>query len=333
MHHEKTVSTLYLQTLFDYLEGKGLDISPLHASVESKRMHIEDKRIDAHDFQALMQQAVVLSGDSLLGLHVGELIKPGYYGPLGYMAMSCKTLGGALQKHLQYQQLVSNHGRVELETGNQQICVIWHPQIAHVDRHVVENIFSAWVCFARWICGRNIVPNEVLFQHVSSGDPAEYRRVFGCPVKFEQRVNAISLPRDYIDQPLVQADIELMRHFEDKAAQLIEKLQQEEDPFLQQLKIWMTQALLQDTLSLASAAQQFGVTPRSLQRKLAQKQQSYKSMLDTIRKELAQQHVCSDSSNLSELSFLLGFADQPALQRAFKRWTGMTPGQYRKRYT
>jgi len=277
-----------------------------------------------------MKQAVDLSKDPLLGLHVGEQIKPGYYGPLGYIAMSCATLGAALQKHLQYQQLVSNHGQVKIDIKQEVFKVIWQPQIKDVDRHVVENIFSAWVCFGRWICAQDIVPLDVTFQHASSEDQAEYQRVFRCPVKFAQAENALYLPLRYLEQTLVQTDSELRQHFEHKAAILVQTLQQEDDEFLQELKVWMTHALLQGNLTLESTADHFELTPRSLQRRLAQRQQSYKAMLDIIRQELAQQYVCDQSINLAEVTFILGFADQPSFQRAFKRWTGKTPGHYRK---
>lgn len=329
---EKTVSTLYLRALFDYLRSQNLDTTALRLGGLDPT-EAWGERITAERFQTILAQAVALSGDPLLGLHVGEQIKPGYYGALGYVAMCCDNLGQALQKHLLYQRLVSDQGLVTLTLADGQATLRWQPHIADVDRQVVENIFSAWVCFGRWICGLPMRPDKVLFAHGSSAPRTEYERVFGCPVHFDQPVSALVLPTAFLDYPLVQADPALAGQFERQAELLTQRMQEEDDRLVRQLTVFMARNLSQGTLSLANAAAHVQMGPRALQRSLAKRGLRFSSLLDRTRQALAQQYLDDTDLSLLELTFMLDFADQASFQRAFKRWFGLSPGQWRLQAT
>ncbi len=324
------VSKLYLKGLLDYLALKQVNLESLQQIYPASKMDDLSGTLDADTFEVLMLEAVRLSQDPFLGLHAGEEVKPGYLGALGYIAMSCATLGEALNRHIEYQNLVSNQGRVELWNERDVVRMMWHGQAESVSRHVVENIFSAWVSFARWISGSQLSPALIEFSHDKPSDIQEYQRVFGCEVQFSKKHNALTIPKPFLEFPLVQADLELKKFYESKARDLIEKQQNQQPDFLQQLRAFMAHSLIQGKLTLEAVATHFDLSPRALQRQLAKCQTSYKTLLDSIRHDLALSYLDDGSTDLLELTFLLGFSDQAAFQRAFKRWTKVTPGQYRK---
>lgn len=328
---EKTVSITYLYAVFDYLKGLGVPVDRLeHSYSDIEQNHEQVGRVLFSRFQTLLDQAVELTGDSLLGLHLGEQIKPGYFSALGYVAMCSENLGQAMHKHLRYQNLVTDVGLVSLEEHEGEVHVVWEPQVEGVDRHTVENIFSAWICFGRWICGLDLKPSRVLFQHQSSEDMGEYERIFKCPIRFSQTRAAIIIPKSFLSNSLVQADAQLAYQFERQAEALSKKLVQEQDEFLKQLKVFVIQNLPKGGVTLESVSKQFEMTIRTFQRQLSKRDYTFSEILDLARKELAFEYIKDESINLMELTFLLDFADQPSFQRAFKRWLGVSPGQYRK---
>ena len=328
---EKTVSITYLYAVFDYLKGLGVPVDRLeHSYSDIEQNHEQVGRVLFSRFQTLLDQAVELTGDSLLGLHLGEQIKPGYFSALGYVAMCSENLGQAMQKHLRYQNLVTDIGLVSLEEHEGDIHVVWRPQVEGVDRHTVENIFSAWICFGRWICGLDLKPIRILFQHQSSEDMSEYERIFKCPIRFGETRSAIIIPKSFLSNSLVQADSQLAHQFERQAEVLSKKLVQEQDEFLKQLKIFVIQHLPKGGVTLESVTKQFEMTTRTFQRQLTKRGHTFSEILDLARKELALEYIKDVNINLVELTFLLDFSDQPSFQRAFKRWLGVSPGQYRK---
>jgi AraC-like DNA-binding protein len=92
----------------------------------------------------------------------------------------------------------------------------------------------------------------------------------------------------------------------------------------------MVEALDGGGVSLETIAEKLSVTPRTLQRRLSDQGTSFKNVLDEVRKGLALSYITQPFIDLAELGYLLGFSDQTAFQRAFKKWTGTTPGKYKK---
>src|SRR5512145_1309001 len=112
-----SVSVAYLQGLLDYLARQGIDSGELLVRVQLSPVILgqRDQRVAASAYLELLAEGVRLTGDEQLGLHLGEAIRPGYYGVLGYLIMSCATLADALHRQARYASLVGNLGRVELD--------------------------------------------------------------------------------------------------------------------------------------------------------------------------------------------------------------------------
>ena len=81
--------------------------------------------------------------------------------------------------------------------------------------------------------------------------------------------------------------------------------------------------------SIEETAHRLAMSKRSLQRKLADEASSYQEVLNTIRRELAHTYLARSSTSLGEIAYLLGFQDSNSFIRAFRGWTGQTPGEYR----
>lgn len=332
-----SVSVAYLQGLLDYLAQQGIQPEPLLAQVQlSPNILVQrEQRISASTYLQLFEQGLLLSGDSNFGLHLGEAVRPGYYGVLGYLIMSCATLADALHRQARYAELVGSIGRVELndeppQAGLEaQVAHSWQPLLPQLQRHASEEMLAAWVTFGHWISGLGLAPTEVRFQHPAPADISEHQRIFRCPLRFEQADNALVFPKRLLSAPLGQADGQMRLMLDAYADRQLAELKQGDNLFLQAREL-LTAQLVAGPVSLSRLAQALGLSPRTLQRRLAEAGLNFTQLLDDTRQPLALDYLRDASLELADIAFLLGFSEAASLARAFRRWTGQSPGDYRR---
>ncbi|WP_162932212.1 AraC family transcriptional regulator [Solimonas sp. K1W22B-7] len=329
----QVVFLAYARGLIDQLRGQRLDVAPLLAlaGLDEAALDEPGRTIPAETYVQLWQQAEKLSGDTRLGLHVGEVVRPGKYGVLGYVMMSCETLGESLLRQLRYQDLVGKSGRSELVQGGDRCELRWHSQMARASPHVGEEHVASWVAFARWILGApGRDPIEVQFEHPAPADTSEHQRLFRCPLRFGQPHTAVAFEAGLLKLPLRDKNPEMRSLMDRHAEMLLAQQVQGETEIEQEIREAIARQLADGVPPIEVVAAQLKVQPRTLQRRLSQAGSNYKDLVDDVRRRQALRYIEDPRLNLPEIAFLLGFSEQSSFQRAFKRWTGMPPGQYRE---
>lgn len=332
-----SVSVAYLQGLLDYLERHGVDSAALleRARLSPQLLTQRDQRIAASTYLDLLDLGVRLSGDDCLGLHLGEAVRPGYYGVLGYLIMSCATLADALHRQARYAALVGNLGRVELadepprEGLEPLVAHSWQPLLAQQQRQLSEETLAAWVTFGHWISGLDIPPTEVRFRHAAPADTGEHRRIFRCPVLFDQADNALVFPRRLLSTPLGQADAQVRLMLDAYAERLLGEIQQGHS-VLDRARLELARQLPEAAADLSRIAARLALSPRTLQRRLREAGLSFNQLVDETRQQLVLHYLRDPALELAEIAFLVGFSEPGSLARAFRRWTGQSPGEYRR---
>ena len=332
-----TVSVAYLQGLVEYLQRQGIAPEALlaHAQLSPEVLGQRDQRIAASAYLTLLSEGVRQSGDPFLGLHLGESVRPGYYGVLGYLIMSCATLADALHRQARYASLVGNLGQVVLDDeparmdGEALVAHRWQPLLAHQQRQLSEETLAGWVSFGRWISGLDIAPTEVRFQHSAPADTSEHARIFRCPVLFDQPDNALVFPRRLLAAPLSQADAQVRGMLDAYADRLLAELNQGHG-VLDRARLELARQLPEQGADLEAIAAALALTPRTLQRRLRESGLSFSQLVDETRQQLVLHYLRDPALELAEIAFLVGFSEAGSLARAFRRWTGTSPGEYRR---
>lgn len=331
-----SVSVAYLQGLLDYLERQGQPVDKLlkQLKLNPQILAQRDQRIDAQLYLELLDSGVNATGDDCLGLHLGESVRPGYYGVLGYLIMSCATLADALHRQARYASLVGNLGQVDLADEppraglEAQVAHSWQPLFKQQSRQLSEETLAGWMTFGHWISGLQIPPTEVRFQHSAPADTQEHQRIFRCPVLFDQADNALVFPKRLLNTPLSQADVQVRSMFDAYADRLLTDLKQG-NSVLDQARLQLVRQLPQGTPELAQIAEQLAMSPRTLQRRLSDAGLSFNQLLEHTRKHLVLQYLADPRLELSEIAYLVGFSEAGSLARAFRRWMGLSPHEYR----
>jgi AraC-like DNA-binding protein len=169
---------------------------------------------------------------------------------------------------------------------------------------------------------------RVTFTHRLPPDVSEHERVFGCPVRFEAEHNRLALDRTAWETPTSGAHSGVLGVLIEHAELLLSRLPRGPD-LIERTRRAIGERLRGDDPSLEGVARELGMSERSLQRHLRELGYSYNALADEVREATARLYLEQPDMALAEIGYLLGFADQSAFNRAFKRWTGSTPRQAR----
>lgn len=325
------VSLAYVRSLLDYLRER-YSLSEVFGQRLAQRLDSEDSRgnLPVLQWVELFRQAIAVTGDRRLPLRVGQAIKPRHYGLLGYVTMSCDTLGEAIDRLVRFERLVGELSQSQLVHHGELAELRWRsPLKPYPPPELAETALAAWVTYARWILGEPVAPDEVHFQHPCSGDDPIYREVFDAPVRFESAHTAVVFPAAFLDLPLAQADAQLKQLLDAQAERQLQELR-EHAPELAAVVAATRQAVENGSYTLAAVAKRMGCSPRTLQRLLADHGTTFQAVLDETRRRLAEELIAAPHVSLAEVAFVLGYSEQSAFQRAFKRWTGYSPGAWRR---
>jgi AraC-like DNA-binding protein len=291
-----------------------------------------DERIPFAQLVALYEQAARLTGDDAFGLHLGESIDPKVFDALGYVAMNSPTLGGAIERVARYHSIWTDGATVHLEAAGTNAKIIYRYSdltMKHC-RQDTEMTFAAFTSLSRLITKPDWSPMEVKFKHAAPADTSEHSRIFRAPVSFGNPNNEFILDSAALALPVVRADPGLCAVLDRHAEELLARYPRE-DTLTDRVRIRIKEELNGGDASLDRVAEQLGMSGRTLQRKLKDHGTSHQELLDQMRKDLAMRYLEEPDMAICEVAYLLGFSESSALHRAFKRWTGTTPSDYRRR--
>ena len=147
-------------------------------------------------------------------------------------------------------------------------------------------------------------------------------------MRFGAPATGLLLPRDVLDRPSAFAHPELAREHEQFAKRMLGEA--ETQRIAQRLRGMLVPLVETGGLELRAAARRLGMSPRTLQRRLADEGTSFARLADDIRQEIAEDQLLRTSASVDQIAYLTGYSEVSSFERAFKRWTRLTPSQYRR---
>jgi AraC-like DNA-binding protein len=330
---EPRLTARAIRPLVSGLRALGHDPVPLLASagIESAVLDEPDAHVPMRAAVSLITRAVEATRDSNLGLRLAQSADLGSFDVHLYAMLSSGTLGAAYVCLCRYQRLIHETTRVELQIEGDH-AVLGHrmPGGMAAPRHSAEFIVAAWVRAGRLATGTDWAPAEVRFAHPRPPDPGAHESFFRSAVRFDTGENALVLPTPLLATPCVRADPALLAVLDRYAADRLAVVPQTTS-FADRARAALAEDLARGEPRAQRLAARLKTSERTLNRALAAEGTSYRELLDQLRKELAARRLSDDRVSISEVAFLLGFSELSAFYRAFKRWTGMTPAEFRRR--
>ena len=324
------IPATYVKLLYDYLADRKVNAEQLLGPPPEVDNGLG--RLPLAEWKQHLQIASALLNDPLLGLHLGETISPKHFGVLGYVLLSCRTLGAALLRLQQYHQLIYNANPMQIEADATHVTLLWGVDMGRPGGLVDETAIAALVHSCRDITDKpNYAPVSVAFVNPVPDNLQPYENWFGCPVAFDQDSTRITVKLSDLYTPLRTADPALIQILEQQADALLAKLKASEDrPLSAEVRQLIVQQIRHSEPSADSVAAALNITSRTLHRKLTSESTSFRLVLQQTRHQLAKEYLQDPRLQLSEIALLLAYSEQSAFNRAFKSWQQQTPAQYRR---
>lgn len=323
------VPVSFVHVLADYLQSRGVpavDIIPRRFNVDADR-HFG--RMPAEAYCRLLIKAAERLNDPLLGLHLGQFIKPAQLGALGYVLLACENLGAALMRIQRYHRLVHDINPIEHEVRDGQLILRWG--VAHGKPGALfdEVGITGIVQFGRDLCGQKLALHAVDFVNPPPPDVRPYTAYFGCTVRFAQAMTRLVIPLATLAAPLRQPDPTLLKLMEAQVDAAMAELPQAGD-LAESTRRVVAHLAPHGLPELEQVAHELRLSPRVFYRRLAEQGLNFRELREAALHQLAELHLRDPRLTLAEVSALLGYAEQSAFSRAFKRWTGMAPLPWRQ---
>lgn len=293
------------------------------------------QRVPVEGLFAIWNKAQQISGDNLIGLHVGERIHPMDYGLLGQLMMNCSTLGEATERILAVEFVLNNAfaSQVIIDGEHASNRIFCDQYDAETMRHVAEQDIAALINIGIFVMNRDYTdinrPLEVHFRHSPGGDIEEYQRVLRCPVKFNQEYSQVIYPLAILDTPIYNPSPRVAELLKSELKTLIEKIETQDSLAIRMWRYFQTQESA-DLPDIERTARHFNMTSRTLQRHLKHDNTSFQEEIRRFKAALATSLLSQKERPISRVAYQLGFQDVSAFHKAFKRWTGKTPGEFQK---
>jgi AraC-like DNA-binding protein len=322
--------------ILDAARARGVAAGELCAAAGLAVTTLDDPetRIPFASVVALYEQGARLTGDSAFGLHVGEQSSPAMFDVLGYVTMNSPTFGEALARLVRYQRVWTEGALFHLTIDQRTARLVYEYQIGDYgrgERHQdCEGTLAIVVSGIRAVAGAGWRPHEVWFEHASPEDTSEHRRIFDAPLRFGQPGNALLMDRSIVDLPIASADPRLVAVLERHAEELLARLPSC-GGFVDAVRQAAGEAMTGGEPELGAIARRLGLSTRTLQRRLEEHGTSLQDLLEEMRRDLAIRYLAQPDITISAVAYLLGFSEPSTFHRAFRRWTGTTPGDYRRR--
>jgi AraC-like DNA-binding protein len=319
--------------LLEAIAAKGGDPDPILRKFGLERSTLSDPEgfIPSSVFAGVLEEAAQATADDCFGLHLGENYNPRNIGPLAYVVLNSPTIRAGIENFERYLHVYNGAAKWFFTSeGNRGyirylLTDLGLKSLRHSNEHEMTIAFNT----LRMMVGSQWAPKEVQFAHEAPEQTSEHLRIFHAPVSFGCKTNAIVIDRHFVDREVPAADERLYQILKRYLDQVLSEMPRE-DSLLASVRRATAEKMRDGNLKLAQVAKQMAMSARTLQRQLKERGVDFKQLKDETRRRFALNYLKDQKNTLTEVAFLLGYSELSAFNRAFKRWTGSTPLDYRR---
>jgi len=310
------------------LAEAGVDFDPQDENSAGYR-----PEVSAMQYSRIYQQVLLLLQDETFGANGSAMAAPGGFRMMCYCIISCENLGQAIKRASEFYrtffdergQLYANFTEQYTRVGYRMLNSTAH-QVSAADAYGL----SMWHRFFGWLCGRPLELKRVDFSGDAPNNIARYEALFGCPLHFNQRYDLLYFNSECLAWPVVHTEHSLREFLRTAPYQL---LIMEEDgagnKLSAQVKAMIGHDFSEGFPSFETISGALNMSAPTLRRRLKREGTTFQQLKDDCRCNAAKLHLGRPEQSVNEVALQMGFTDPSAFHRSFKKWTGMTPGQYR----
>jgi AraC-like DNA-binding protein len=297
--------------------------------VPTKATYNLDMRLPGSMLDAGFKNAMEMIADPAFALRAAECWHPSHFKALGYAWLASGSLYTALSRLERFICISAGQALLSCSDTDEGLCLTYNNgrgknPLGHT---MADFDLSLIVSMCRANIGGSIQLRSVTLQRPIPLDREPYDNFFQCDVTFGAEQDRFVLPWKVVNKPLATANAEFAQIFDDILVGELERISGAD--LVHRSRRFLIENISAGEPSEERLAEAMAMSRRTLQRKLAERGLTYRTILDNIRHDMALKYLGSPDKSLTEIAFLLGFSEQSAFARAFRRWQGVSPSAYR----
>lgn len=334
MFHRRAISINRVVKLLQGAARSGASIPDLldHCGIARQTLEDPEARIERDTLIKMMLLIMQQTQDEFMGFGQGRKSKPGTFSMMAHAVINCPNLGAALDRGIRFYDLfeLSIQTRLVREDDRARLVIEADPRLDFREVIVEASLFI-WLRFMSWLVGKAIEPSLVELDYPSVEEDDELQFLFDCPLEYDAAVCQVWFRADYLDLPLVQNELSLSKFLQDSLTQLFDgNIHNVGLPA--QIRAIISNDYGHSFPDFTEICSKLSMTPQTLRRRLKEANTSYQEIKDVIRKDASVHYLSKPELSIDEIALLMGFSEASSFHRAFKKWTGKTPSNFRKEH-
>ncbi|WP_214660478.1 AraC family transcriptional regulator [sulfur-oxidizing endosymbiont of Gigantopelta aegis] len=324
--------------LWKLLKANHVDPAKLFSQYGLKYRDLLDPeiRVSLKLIPQLWDDAYELIDSHSFGLDAYKYWHPSYMGALGYAWLSSETLREAFKRMQRFISIISDSGEIIIEENASHFKVSFNYQQLGYNPARSDNAMSIVLHMCRINYQDSLHPSLVTFSHPEPDDIGDYYAYFQSKLSFSEVYDSLTFPLEVIDSRLPGANKQLAQLNDQVMRQYLKSLESKvkkspankkllNDALIDKINTIIVKKMPSGLVTGQIVAKDIGMSYRSLQRKLAESNTTFKDLFEQSRHELAEEYILDDHLSMTEITFMLGFSELSSFSRAYRRWTGVSP--------
>lgn len=311
----------------------GTDPAPFFADVQidTSKFYRPGSRILFSKMNPLWELAFEASGDAEFGWKVGSRVTPGDFFVLGHAWLASDTLHDAMERLCRFINVLSTiGGQMNLQAHGDSYSLVetGAGRLVQPQQVAQDAGCAALLKMCDFVSAAPVRPIQVNLPARATASGVDFASKFGCPVTFEGNQEAWRFDAEDLDAPLTGAVPDVADSTDRIAENYIASL--DDGAVAHEVRQMIVQLLPSGHVDQDTVANKLHRSRSTLQRQLGSEGTSYRDIVESTREELARKYLQDSEFTQAQIAFMVGFSDQSNFARAFKRWTGMSPGEFQK---
>lgn len=342
---QERVPLKYVRTLLKVAEAQGYDGEELLASTglpPAEFAQAGDTLLPAHYYTKVYRRVMWLLQDESFGMNLRQKSPTGTFRMMCLCIIHCVNLEQAMRRAAEFNSFcraltgqphrASNQVARELDGTALFLMPDTQEYIADGgdNLYTVAHSIAIWRRFCGWLIGKPIEVLEVRFQAPQPAETGYLRQIFDCQLSFSQQDNAMRFADSYLSAPLIRSEDSLREFLRNAPYHLLAAQDDDDSSLMSQMRRLVGSDLSKEFPSVVDMADALNMSVRTLRRRLNEHGTTYQQFKDRLRQEAAERLLNRPELKINAVAALLGFDEPSAFHRSFKKWTGMTPGEYRQ---
>jgi AraC-like DNA-binding protein len=326
-----TIAICFVASALQSVRGADLNADELLANVglSSSLLQVPQARVSAKHYGALWRAIAAALDDEFFGQD-SRRMKVGTFAMLCHSVLNCKTLGQALDRSLRFYALILDDIAGTAERDAKEARIVLH-EAPGVSQRVFAHELLLMLLYgvSCWLVGRRIPILRTEFSYAEPAHSAEYRLMYCADLRFNREHTLLAFEASYLDLPVVQNE-RSAKEFLRTAPESILLKYKNGSSLTARVRRRLRQFLPGSVPDFEHLADEMSMTPATMRRRLHEEGESYQSIKDQLRRDLAISYLSHSKRSVMDIALELGFSERSAFHRAFRKWTGASPGEFRR---